>query len=359
MHLIQKLTPTIFIFFFLITALQGQNIYINEFQASNTFIQDEFGEADDWVELYNAGNAPINIGGWYVTDDLTDLTAWQIPATDPTSTTIPAQGFIILWFDKNPEQGVLHVDAKLSGSGEEIGLVAPDGLTVIDAYTYGEQNANVSEGRTTDGAATWTFFSEESPGETNANGNNILMVERPQASVSGGHYTSQVSVVLSTTTPDASIRYTTDGSEPVETSSLYSAPLTINETTPLRARAFKTNLTPSLTLTNTYLFGVSHTFPIICLNTASENFFDTLTGIYGNWMEDLEQPVHAELYELDGTLGFKQDLGVKIHGGGSASHTQKGMDLIARTEYGEKYICLLYTSPSPRDATLSRMPSSA
>ena len=25
----------------------------------------------------------------------------------------------------------------------------------------------------------------------------------------------------------------------------------------------------------------------------------------------------------------------------------------------EKWICLLYTSPSPRDATLSRMPSSA
>ena len=26
---------------------------------------------------------------------------------------------------------------------------------------------------------------------------------------------------------------------------------------------------------------------------------------------------------------------------------------------GERYTCLLYTSPSPRDATLSRMPSSA
>ena len=26
---------------------------------------------------------------------------------------------------------------------------------------------------------------------------------------------------------------------------------------------------------------------------------------------------------------------------------------------GDGYICLLYTSPSPRDATLSRMPSSA
>jgi len=337
-YLIQKLTPITFIFFFLISILKGQNIYINEFQASNTFIEDEYGEADDWVELYNAGNAPINIGGMYVTDDLDDLTSWQIPATDPSLTTIPAQGFLILWFDKNPEQGVLHVDTKLSGSGEDIGLIATDGLTIIDSYTYGEQTANISEGRSSDGADDWTFFSEESPGETNANGNNFLMVDMPITSVAGGHHTSQISVVLSTTTPDATIRYTTDGSEPVETSTLYSSPVTINETTPLRARAFKPNLTPSRTSTNTYLFGVTHTFPIICLNTAPENFFDTLSGIYGNWMEDLEQPVHAELFELDGTLGFKQDLGIKIHGGGSAAHTQKGLDLIARTEYGEKYI---------------------
>ena len=27
--------------------------------------------------------------------------------------------------------------------------------------------------------------------------------------------------------------------------------------------------------------------------------------------------------------------------------------------YNEKYVCLLYTSPSPRDGLLSRMPSSA
>ena len=28
-------------------------------------------------------------------------------------------------------------------------------------------------------------------------------------------------------------------------------------------------------------------------------------------------------------------------------------------DWGYKYICLLYTSPSPRDGLLSRMPSSA
>ena len=34
-------------------------------------------------------------------------------------------------------------------------------------------------------------------------------------------------------------------------------------------------------------------------------------------------------------------------------------DSLAMTVYGEDSTCLLYTSPSPRDATLSRMPSSA
>ena len=32
---------------------------------------------------------------------------------------------------------------------------------------------------------------------------------------------------------------------------------------------------------------------------------------------------------------------------------------LRRGAYGQRYDCLLYTSPSPRDATLSRMPSSA
>ena len=30
-----------------------------------------------------------------------------------------------------------------------------------------------------------------------------------------------------------------------------------------------------------------------------------------------------------------------------------------QSEKGKSWVCLLYTSPSPRDATLSRMPSSA
>ena len=34
-------------------------------------------------------------------------------------------------------------------------------------------------------------------------------------------------------------------------------------------------------------------------------------------------------------------------------------DFAAKTEFGQRLVCLLYTSPSPRDRTRSRMPSSA
>jgi len=142
---------------------------INEFLASNdTTYADENGEFDDWIEIYNAGNIPGDIGGMYVTDDLTDLLAWQIPTTDPEMTTINPGEYLILWADKEPEQGILHLDeVKLSSDGEDIGLTAADGTTIIDSYTFGAQTTDVSEGRLPDGGATWQFFTVPTPGAAN------------------------------------------------------------------------------------------------------------------------------------------------------------------------------------------------
>ncbi len=142
---------------------------INEFLASNdSCYADEHGDFDDWIEIYNAGNVTENIAGMYFTDDLTDLTNSQIPADDPDLTTIPPGGFLLLWADKEPEQGILHLeDVKLSGSGEQIGLTDVDGTTIIDSLTYGEQTTDVSEGRMPDGSDNWQFFETPTPGESN------------------------------------------------------------------------------------------------------------------------------------------------------------------------------------------------
>ncbi len=103
----------------------------------------------------------------YITDDLLDLTLWQIPTTSPDSTTIPAGGFLVLFADKIPEAGVLHVNIKLSGSGEQIGLVAPNGTSIIDSLTFGAQAADTSYGRNPDGSDNWQLFPTPTLGASN------------------------------------------------------------------------------------------------------------------------------------------------------------------------------------------------
>ncbi|MEM9820596.1 MAG: lamin tail domain-containing protein [Bacteroidota bacterium] len=143
-------------------------LFINEFMASNqSVLPDEFGEFDDWIEIYNAGETAIDLGGYYISDDLTALTQWQIPITEPTKTTIPPKGFLLLWADKDPEQGPLHVDLKLGASGEAIVLTRADGLNVVDQIVFGEQNEDVSFGRVIDGGNDFQFFPVATPGTSN------------------------------------------------------------------------------------------------------------------------------------------------------------------------------------------------
>ena len=144
-------------------------LYINEFLASNdsSYYDSTTQDYPDWIEIYNAGNKAVDIGGYYITDDLTDLTAWQIPEGKADSTTIQPKGFLLLIADKKPEAGVLHVKLKLSSGGEQIGLTAPNGTTVIDSLSFGEQTTDVSQGRLPDGSDNWEFFTTPTPGESN------------------------------------------------------------------------------------------------------------------------------------------------------------------------------------------------
>ena len=74
-------------------------LYINEFLASNNSVYaDEIGEYDDWVELYNSSPDPIDISGMYIADDLEDNLN-IIPSSNQFSTIVPANGYLIIWFD--------------------------------------------------------------------------------------------------------------------------------------------------------------------------------------------------------------------------------------------------------------------
>ena len=236
------------------TTAFGQQIFINEFMASNSSTISDGGDFDDWVELYNAGNSAVNIGGMYLTDDLTEPTQWQIPTNNAGATTIPAGGYLLLWFDGEPEQGPLHVDAKLGSSGEDIGLFASNGSTQIDAYTFGPQLEDISEGRTSNGGPNFDFFSQPTPGASNSTTSGGGIASTPDFSIRGGIYNSSVSVRLSASS--GTIYYTLDGSEPTQSSNRYTGAISISNNTPLRARTFNGNAIPSPVVTQTYLFNV-------------------------------------------------------------------------------------------------------
>lgn len=143
----------------------SEDLVINEFLAkNNACCTDENGEFDDWVEVYNGSSTVINIGGMYFSDRRDDPAPYKIPNTDASITTIPVKGFLVLWCDGQPEQGILHLDLKLSGAGESVVLINKDGTTVLDSYTFGPQTSNVSIGRS---GNDWVFFDYPSPGAAN------------------------------------------------------------------------------------------------------------------------------------------------------------------------------------------------
>ncbi|NRA12794.1 MAG: T9SS type A sorting domain-containing protein [Crocinitomicaceae bacterium] len=107
-------------------------VRLNEMQSSNaTTIIDNFGESDDWVEIYNPTMDTIEIGGLVLKDQ---LDTWAIPTGDP-STYLPPFGHFLLWADDQEIQGIFHTNFKLASGGEFLGLYESDSVTVIDSIT--------------------------------------------------------------------------------------------------------------------------------------------------------------------------------------------------------------------------------
>ena len=141
-------------------------LFINEFMASNdTQNTDEYGEYDDWVEIFNGGTTTVDLGGYFISDD--HEIPVQIPTGAPGKTMVEPGGFILLWFDNTPEQGPLHIAYKLSSAGDAIHLYDVDGVTRMDSYSFSHQTTDVSEGRESDGDEKWIFFDLPTPGQSN------------------------------------------------------------------------------------------------------------------------------------------------------------------------------------------------
>ncbi len=144
-------------------------LYINELLAANAeTLADEYGEFDDWFELYNATADSLDIGGLYFSDNFDLPTKWQVPLHTPERTTIPPGNFLLLWADEQNNQGLLHTGFKLGASGEELGIFqrVSDGYEMIESLVFGPQDEDVTWGRYPDGGPE-TAFLFPTPGASN------------------------------------------------------------------------------------------------------------------------------------------------------------------------------------------------
>lgn len=154
-------------------SIQDVEIFINEVMADNeTTIEDpdEAESYEDWIELYNAEDEAVDLSGMYLTDDAEDPTQWQIAE----GTTIEAGGFLIIWADKDEEQGDNHASFKLSSNGETLLLYHIDGATPVDSFEFGEHQSDVSYGRYVDGSDTFHVMLTPTPGAANVEGFDLV-----------------------------------------------------------------------------------------------------------------------------------------------------------------------------------------
>ena len=151
-------------------------LFINEFMADNeTTICDEFGEYDDWVEIYNSNPGAVNMEGLFLTDDPVIPDKWQFPDVE-----IPANSFLLVWTDDDEEQGALHTNFRLNADGEFVGLYEIDGIIPLDTLSYCPQEEDISFGRYPDGVDNWVFMINPTPEASNvftsADENNVSQI---------------------------------------------------------------------------------------------------------------------------------------------------------------------------------------
>ena len=337
------------------TSLRAQNIVINEICPINyNSFEDDEDEHGDWVEFYNNGNSSIDLGGMFLTDNFSNLTKFQIPSTDPSETTIASHDYLIFWFDDETYKGETHANFKLDNYGERLALVASDSTTIIDSISFGALFYDVTFGRTSDGASTWSYFPNPTPDDNNTGGGFAGITRRPELSMSAGFYTSSLQVEIITYDSLATIYYTRNGNDPSPSNGiLYTGPITINTNTVIRARVFKSNYFPGEIATRTFFINRIIDLPVISVVTDPLNLWDEDDGIYtfgvddydhfypyygANFWKTTKVPAHMEIFLANGAEVVSQNLNLSLSGNTSRVYAQKSLNLEAKDALGSRSI---------------------
>ncbi len=362
------------------------DVVINEFLVENrNSLQDEDGQKEDWIELWNRGGSSVNLTGWALTDDPNEPGKWTFP-----NLTLNAGQYLIVFASGKDRKTTAanatnHTSFRLNLANGYLGLYGATSprVAVSEYVNYPEQRADISYGRKADGTA--SYFGTLTPRAANAEASAASgFVQAPRASVPSGFFDRPFNLTLASETAGAEIHYTLDGSVPTLTNEIYAGPLVIagaprRGVVTLRAVGFKAGQVPSTATTHTYIFPDNvltqpanpDGFPMIwdspctgfnncndinpadyemdpqIITNAVDNYgalarqgllsipsvsivtdvrllFGAAEGVYVRREPFLRQPINAEFLTVDGSPGFQIDCGLEMQGQTSPDDSSTG-----------------------------------
>ena len=341
-----------------VLSTQAQDhLLINELMQSNIdCIMDDINDfPDSWVELYNPTTEAISLNSYKIGTKNKVAKAWQLP-----DVMVGSHQHIVIYCDKaGGDDGVsaLHTDFRLESGKDGNIYLFKDGEVVDKLEAMAKQPApNIAYGRETDGADQWGYELQPTPGE--ANGGFVVNAKRllgePIFSQKGQVFENGQMCQLTLSLPDdapegTEIRYTLDGKEPTATSQKYTAPLSFNNTTVVRAKLFCSDYLSPRSTCHSYIFFPTNrplTLTVVSIITDNKYLNDAKIGIYvdgtysnekKNYEYDWRRPMNIELFETSGKESVINQLGeMRICGGATRSSVRKSLAIYANKRFGEK-----------------------
>jgi len=277
--------------------LPPPGVTLSEFMADNEdTLNDEDGDASDWIEIENGSEQVVNLSGWGLTDDASNPMKWRFPGVS-----LGARSRLVVFAsgkDRKAPTRPLHTNFRLGRTGGYLGLARPDGSVASDfGAAYPAQSEDVSYGRLPTDSMKTGFFVEPTPGAPNAEGGPGFAPEVEFSRI-GGTFVEPFLLTLRPATGGAVIRYTLDGSVPTEASPEATGPVPIATSAPVRARAFQAGLLPGRLAAEYYVqlnptaASVTSSLPLVLIHT------------YGGGAvpADGEYPAFLSMYEPRGGM---------------------------------------------------------
>ncbi|HRH70029.1 MAG TPA: CotH kinase family protein [Flavobacteriales bacterium] len=330
-------------------------LVINEVCSKNlNTITDAFGNRPDWVEVRNTGTSPIALADYFLSDDDAAPEAWALPDMDL------APGEVVVLFHGDANLDGLHFPFKIDQLGESLLLSAIGGNTV-DVLNVPTLRADHSYGRSPDGGNAGFIFAGPTPGNPDNGPGYIGYTQEPELDRPPGSHNGPLNVQVSGCA-ECQVHFTVDGRVPDATAANVTSAIVIQNTTVLKAIAYRPDHLPSEVTSSTYLINSATDLPIVALSTHPDSLFDDELGLYmlgadadtvyphwgANFWDERGVDVRFEYFDEQGVRRIDQDVELRIHGGrASRNKPQRPLRLTARDELGEDRIRYLFFPEKP------------